>query len=259
MRAIVLLHRYSGDITRIAQETLGAGLVDNRAIQLLLTVARTPGLSPGELASRTGVSRSVVSRSLVQLTDAGLVSRQTARDDGRSARVSPTARGRRQIGRFASGLGDYFHEGAPVVKESLHELSIEITAQHRHGPPDPIAVAYEMSAAGAAYTEDVDVALAPFGVVNPNDRWTLALVGERGVLRPSELAAELGLTTGGVSLVLTRLQTRGLIHREQGSCATDRRAVLIVLSARGERAAKSLIRAFSRHSGAILQSLGQTL
>jgi DNA-binding MarR family transcriptional regulator len=88
---------------------------------------------------------------------------------------------------------------------------------------------------------------APIGVISE-----LALRGPR---RPSQLATFTGLTSGGVTKMLDRLEEDGFITRTAGEVARDRRAVVVRLTEKGEQLAAlvaevlldqvSLIRALS--------------
>lgn len=60
--------------------------------------------------------------------------------------------------------------------------------------------------------------------------------GEQGA--PTEIARVLGRTTGGVTLALDRLETRGLLQRTRH--ADDGRRVIIELTAAGRRVATSV-------------------
>jgi hypothetical protein len=75
LRALVLVHRYSVEITRIAATTLGSGRTDNRDVQLLVLIHGEPGVTAGRLRTMTGMARTAVSRSLAHLDAEGLVVR----------------------------------------------------------------------------------------------------------------------------------------------------------------------------------------
>ncbi len=64
-----------------------------------------------------------------------------------------------------------------------------------------------------------------------NDVLLLSWLWAHGATGPTELAAALGLTAGGVTTVLGRLEERGLIQREASS--NDRRRQSVELSALG--------------------------
>lgn len=69
----------------------------------------------------------------------------------------------------------------------------------------------------------------------------LRRAGPPYALKPSELAAGLLLTTGGISNVLRRLQQDGLVEREAD--AADARVAWVRLSAKGVPVAEKIVRA----------------
>lgn len=69
----------------------------------------------------------------------------------------------------------------------------------------------------------------------------LRRVGEPYALKPSELAAGLLLTSGGISNVLRRLQQDGVIEREPDPA--DARVAWVRLTPKGVRVAERIVRA----------------
>lgn len=61
-----------------------------------------------------------------------------------------------------------------------------------------------------------------------------------GPLRPNEIADLEDMTTGGVSKLLDRLESGGLIERKRGVLATDKRAVLVVITPKGRSLARRM-------------------
>lgn len=62
----------------------------------------------------------------------------------------------------------------------------------------------------------------------------------RGARRPSQLAAFTGLTSGGLTKMVDRLEESGLVVRTVGEVPRDRRAVTIRLTDQGERLAATV-------------------
>jgi DNA-binding MarR family transcriptional regulator len=91
----------------------------------------------------------------------------------------------------------------------------------------------------------------------------------RGPRRPSQLATFTGLTSGGVTKMLDRLEADGFIVRSEGEIKRDRRAVVIRLSEKGEQLAHligdvvldhvSLLRAFSAELTGLLDLVDEGL
>src|SRR5271169_2597023 len=71
----------------------------------------------------------------------------------------------------------------------------------------------------------LDQAAAERYGLNRTDMRALDIVGRAGPLAPTDLARQLGFTTGGVTTVLDRLERAGYIRRRPGS--GDRRRLLI--------------------------------
>lgn len=72
-----------------------------------------------------------------------------------------------------------------------------------------------------------------------------------GPMRPSEITRLEQMTSGGVSKLIDRMEADGLIERRRGVLATDRRAVLVVITRKG----RDLVR---RMADVIRQRIGET-
>jgi DNA-binding HxlR family transcriptional regulator len=59
-----------------------------------------------------------------------------------------------------------------------------------------------------------------------------------GPKRPGDLQVLTGLSSGGVSKLLDRLERAGLVSRAYGTLAEDRRGAVVQLTAKGRRAAR---------------------
>jgi hypothetical protein len=73
--AVVLLQRYTVEVTRALEEVLGAGATGNIDVGLLIAIHARPRLSPAEAGSVVGSPRSTVARGLARLVRSGLVER----------------------------------------------------------------------------------------------------------------------------------------------------------------------------------------
>lgn len=258
VRALVLIHRYSVDLTEIAVQSLGGYDLENREIQVILAVQRDGPLTPTSLAEATGASRSTVARAVTRLDAAGLVRKAPAPDDGRSVLISITSRGRRRVTSFTSRLGDYFSAGEPLLKETFDLLGIAVPDRDPTRNADPMLAARAMSHAGAAYGADVRAALAPFGVHESADRFVLVLIHHYGSQRPGQIGDELHLSPSGTSGVLARLERAGLVSRRHDLVPGDRRAVVVTLTPRGELAVSQELQVFARHAPDLARALSLT-
>jgi DNA-binding MarR family transcriptional regulator len=257
-RALVMLSRYTVDITEIAAQSFGGHDMENRDIQMVLAVHRAGPMTPTQMAESMGAPRSTVSRAMNRLEAAGLALRVQDERDRRSVRISLTPKGRRRVTAFATRLGDYFVHGEPMLKETFHLLGADLPNPDPMAPAEPLVAGEAMTRAGAGYVAEAAEALRPHGVRDFADRFTLALVHLNGFERPTQIADELGLTPSGTSGVLARLEQAGLLTRRHDLTPGDRRAVVVALTPRGEEVADLQLDVFARHAHTLAQALTRT-
>ncbi len=128
----------------------------------------------------------------------------------------------------------------------------------REGAVSGLDIALNLSRAGAAYVRDVTSALAPYGLGDASSRFALALMLDRGEVRPGHLAHDLDLSTSGVSDLLDRLEGAGLVVRSHEDLV-DRRAVVVCLTELGVQAANVQLDVFTRHAVPLCQALAWTI
>lgn len=68
----------------------------------------------------------------------------------------------------------------------------------------------------------------------------LLALEDQGALRPGQLQEITGLSSGGVSKLLDRLQDDGLITRDYGVLEDDRRGSIVKLTAKGRRTSRKI-------------------
>lgn len=92
---------------------------------------------------------------------------------------------------------------------------------------------------GARITDDlISAGIDPFVVRNSPMATLLELTD--GSLRPVELAERVGMTSGGMTKVIDRLEERGLIERDH-EIEEDGRGVLVSLTSEGRRVADRVL------------------
>jgi DNA-binding MarR family transcriptional regulator len=74
---------------------------------------------------------------------------------------------------------------------------------------------------------------------------TLAVLGREGPQRPTELQDRTGLSSGGMTKALQRLEDVGLLHREPGADPDDGRVVEVSLTPSGHRTLRQIGEAFT--------------
>lgn len=77
----------------------------------------------------------------------------------------------------------------------------------------------------------------------------LIRAGSDDLLRPGDVAELTGLSSGGVTKLLDRLQGAGFIDRRYGEIPTDARGVSIHLTKTGQKLVERLAVAFEGHLG----------
>lgn len=93
------------------------------------------------------------------------------------------------------------------------------------------------------------------GGVDVTDNVSLAVLCRleiEGLSRPTDIAEFTGLTSGGVTKLVSRLEDAGLVTRRYGAFSDDRRGVAVSLSTKGE----VLVRDFARELGLRISEAG---
>lgn len=256
---LVFLIALSVAVNGIAAQTLGPDGVTNAEVRLLATIRHQRGITPSQLATRVGASRSVISHSLSRFQESGLVEKERDPLDGRSFRVGITAKGKRRTDAFEAGIGRVFAARRDDARRLLPLLGgSEAWGVGETDELPPLTVAQQMSGAGSAYVADVTPLVAPLGVQMASDRFALDFLRHHGDLRPAELAQRLDLTPSGTSVLLDRLESAGLIHRNRPETG-DRRAVVVRLTDRGERVCELTTESLARHKDLFRRALESLL
>lgn len=60
---------------------------------------------------------------------------------------------------------------------------------------------------------------------------TLEILGDQGEMRMKELAGKMGVTTGSLTVLIDRMEKKGLVRRKPHE--TDRRSILVTLTEKG--------------------------
>ena len=255
LRALLLLERYSVDITHVGLANLGGQSANNRDFELLIAIRLQPDSTPGQLARATGMDLTAVSRSLRHLAADDLIHRRTSPADARSSLVEVTGTGESRIRTFERALADYFDSTAPLVKEVLDLLG-HGRLPHS-GPVTAMESMLGLASAGAAYADEVTWALRPYGITREHQRFALTLLLDRGIMRPSHMADELRLSRPSATALVHRLVGLGLA-RSGHDDPLDHRAVVVRLTERGVRAANVQLDVFARHSTPVCTALART-
>lgn len=97
-----------------------------------------------------------------------------------------------------------------------------------------------MTAVGVAVTEDLtDAGVDPYLIRN-HPMATLLMLADGGPMRPVELTERVGMTSGGMTKVIDKLEALGLVDRD-ADAVDDGRGVLVSLTQEGHRAARRIL------------------
>ncbi len=253
-RALTLLIRLTWVLNGVAREMLGHGEPGNRSIQLVLLLHGSPDLSPSVAAETLGVSRSTVSHLLNRLEAEGLVDRRVDTTDHRAMKLRLTVRGLERVEAFENRLIAVLAEQAPQLRELATLLGVD-PALPEPGPVTGVQAAARLARAGAGFVAELGPLLLRYGIREVRDRFLLALLHDRGPLRPVDLAQDLEVTSGGVNAVLERLESAGLVGRAPSAHLSDRRAVLVDLTPRGLEASLVVLDVLERHASELGEAL----
>ena len=205
-RVVELVDRYSRDLTNVTHTFIGPSGIANRDLNILLTINRNPGVRPSALSDQLKISRALVSQALRRFESAGLIRRSIDSTDHRSWHLSTTEIGRAQIQAFEAELATWFVQESPKVREMHLLLNRALTLESAESLT-PLDAIQSLTAAGTPYVSELVSRLLPFGRLTWTQRSALTLVDAFGPQRPVQLAAELSLTSGGISVVLDHLET----------------------------------------------------
>lgn len=234
-RALLLVNRIGiRSTSRLVDAGLGE-LSSNVAIAVLSQLDANGPSRPRELLPSTKLTRGGLSNLLNRLESAGLIARVygDVPGDRRGATVELTGAGADAL----SAINRIVTNTLVALEADLAELATSIdsiTTPDASSIPATASPTHHsglLSLAGAAIVDalaDVD----PDDPTPPKTAVVLASAAEPDHTRPSELIEATGLSSGGVSQLLDRLEDGDLIRR-RGNLSPDRRAVQIELTARG--------------------------
>ena len=225
---------------------------------MLTYVMSHPGVAPSDVAGALGLHRSAVSRALSALQGGGLVGDGDTVAEGRRVGLEATAAAEARLSMFEESVSALFRERAESLREAVDAIAPEVTTPDAGGVPDIGTVLSSLTRTGLAWFDDVAPVLNSYGLRGANDRAALTLIRHRGIVRPGELMAKLGLSSSGTSTMIARLEGLGLVARRQVSSG-DHRMVDVACTARGVDAVDGLVETFVRHARPIAATFGLAL
>ena len=204
------------------------GTSANHEVQVLTSLYQRSQQRPGEMMELTGLTRPGVANLVARLEHLELVERTSGVSDRRTTLTSLTQAGRKRMVQLERSLDEYFAQNAEQTAEILRVLKCDGRRRPRvRGVEDSaLSIVGRLSAAGAALMQSLDERARP---LQARQRNAICALMDHGELRAGQLAALLGLSSGGLTYLTDQLHADGLIERHHGH-PDDRRAVVIRLS-----------------------------
>jgi DNA-binding MarR family transcriptional regulator len=228
--ALLAVRTFSNVATDALTSQVGAGYTDNSSIACLCAIVEGGPIRLRDLTATVGLSGPTASRVVDRLVASGDVVRSPGPDggDGRAVEMAATERGVERVGQINRALiADAGAVSAPV-KEAIAHLEFTEPA----GAPT-IATEASVAAALARVGLDLGAALRTISASGDvTEVLALFVFADDPVQRPTLIADRVGLSSGGTTKLLDRLEQQGLIEREFG-LTEDRRGVSLRLTELG--------------------------
>jgi DNA-binding MarR family transcriptional regulator len=123
---------------------------------------------------------------------------------------------------------------------------------------------------GVSYVEDALLAMAQSGIsvhdagvdvlgsddlVSNVSITALMLLFRDGSRSPRQIAEQTGLTSGGATKLITRLETAGLVTREAGAVPADGRAIVVSLTEFGREQTAGVVAVMAPHIDVLIDEI----
>lgn len=217
--------------TRTIAAEVGPEYTDNSIVVTLATLHRQGPMRPRDLDDVLGLSSPNVSRIVDRLEASGDLVRRAheVASDQRAVLLRLTPAGQRRVTAISDAV---FADAAPLtslVKDATYHLeALGVGPTSTDGSDEPVGLFEGLGRLGLTLQAILlDIADDVAGALT-----LCALAVTDGQGRPSSIADRVGLTSGGTTKVLDRLESSGYIERSFGT-SSDRRAVELRLTRTG--------------------------
>lgn len=260
--ALLAIRQFGLLWTKAISRRVGDDYIDNATIASLSAIRADGPLRLRDLTTRVGRPGPTLSRVVDRLVANGDVTREPgpADGDGRAVLMTITPVGLERERNIDRAI---YHDGpaaSMVVKEAVAHLDDLMeglpaaTERSRAQHPDDSLV--DVLARLGITVGDTLRSISPSGDIT--EALTLLTFVEDGDLRPSVIAERVGLSSGGTTKVLDRLESAGGIERTFGTSG-DRRGVDLHLTTEGRRQLQSMSAKAKPHLAALLASFHAVL
>jgi DNA-binding MarR family transcriptional regulator len=218
-------------LTQAIERNGGRGRSGNAAVGVLIVLLDGP-LRPRDLLTPSGLTSAGLTNLLDRFEHADLIGRSHGTlDDRRGVVVTLTTHGRAIAEQILDAFRRAFDAQLPRRREVVRLLGV---TSPRHRDISPVDVVERMAALGHGLGRVLRADDYPDDPTPSKTALTLALASGDGT-RPRVLIDATQLSTGGVTLLLDRLEGRGFISRASGR-PPDRRAVIVRSTPAGDAA-----------------------
>ena len=217
--------------TRTVAVEVGPEYTENSIVVTLATLHRQGPVRPRDLDDALGLSSPNVSRIVDRLEASGDLVRRAheVASDQRAVLLRLTPAGKRRVRGISEAV---FTDAAPLTslaKDATYHLeALGVGTTSTGGSDEPVSLCEGLGRLGLTLQAVLlDIAGDVAGALT-----LCALAVTDGQGRPSSIADRVGLTSGGTTKVLDRLESSGYIERSFGT-SSDRRAVELRLTRTG--------------------------
>ena len=263
LAAALLAARHFGLLwTRAISRRVGDGYTENATIASLSAIRAHGPLRLRDLTTRVGLPGSSLSRVVDRLVANGDVTREAGPTDGdgRAVLMTITPVG---IAREHDIERSIYHDGpaaGALVKEAV--VHLDLLVERLPVPADRSPVTHPDDSLAGVFAQlgitvgDALRSISPSGDIT--EALSLLTFVEEIDPRPSTIASRVGLSSGGTTKVLDRLESAGQIARTFGTSA-DRRGVDLHLTTEGRRQLHAMGERAEPHLAALLASFNAVL
>ena len=232
----------SGELTHAFGRALAdprfSELSSNSDIAVLTSLHLAGPQRPRELRTRTGLTDGGLSNLFDRLEHQQLITRTYGDADGdrRSALVALTTRGADLVEAIADAIRRTLTEQSALL-EHTRDLIDSVSEQPTTEPAETAPTPLEQLERFARLGVDFEATMAAHGAHEPTPvkaMLVLCAAAPPDGTRPRDLLELTDLSSGGISMLLDRLEDAGLIQRTTGR-PPDRRAVSVTLTDLGHR------------------------
>ncbi|MEN9647180.1 MAG: hypothetical protein RL238_3849 [Actinomycetota bacterium] len=233
-QAMVLVRRMSQVLNDGIDRAGLSEVRGNAEIRVCLALYRGGALRPRDLQDAAGLTSGGLTKLLDRLQAAELVRRSDrgSATDGRAVEVRLTNAGRRTVTRLIDVIDAGHDDVRPFAKEIL--MLVEACGGGPSGSIEPcVDLIPCLARLGSTLIESFTGTPGSATSIDYSSLIVLCHASLEGGCRPGSLMELLDLSSGGATKLLDRLEHDGLIRRDYGSVDSDRRAVMVNVTARG--------------------------